>query len=540
MVESLENVFKNFETQSLTDYTELLTELYIKSTTPKDRKKRGQFFTPKLISEFMIQQFTGLDKINTIRVLDPGAGIGILESSLCELLLSIKRAPRVLLDLYENDKNIIPFLKQNMDTCSRFMSERGIGISYRIHEKDFVLSNSSIFNDRSDLDFDRDGYDLVISNPPYYKLRKESRQAIEMRSIIKGQPNIYALFMALSAKLLKNGGQMTVLTPRSYCSGVYFKNFRKWFFKSVKPIRIHIFESRTKVFKKYNVRQEMIVLTAIKTKVVPSSVAISKNDGGFIRSGDVKVGKTDYRTIITEDDGDIVMRIPTSRLEERIVVEIDKLEFKFVDLGLKISTGPVVPFRAKEYLLNDLTGNHDHVPLIWMQNIVNGKVIWPTSENGKPTAIEDKDGSKKVLIVNENYVLIKRFSSKEGKQRISAGVLLKEYLASDYVGIENHVNYIYKVDGKLTENEAYGITGLLNSKLYNKYFQIMNGSTQVNAADIYRIPLPSLEKIRLIGRLLCNTEKSGRSENEELILKELNIDRRIAIDLVGDQERFRR
>jgi adenine-specific DNA-methyltransferase len=527
MIEDLVNTPKRVETRSLTDYTELLTELYINRTKPEDRKNRGQFFTPKSISGFMIQQFIGLNKMDRIRILDPGAGMGIFESSLCEFLLSAKKTPRVLFDLYENDKNIIPFLKQNMDTCSRSVAERGIEMSYRIYEEDFVLSNSPIFNNRSDLDFDRIGYDFVISNPPYYKLRKESPQAIEMKSIIKGQPNIYALFMAVSARLLRKGGQMTVLTPRSYCSGVNFKNFRKLFFRSVKPVRIHIFESRTKIFKKYNVRQEMMILTAIKTRDVPSSVVISKNDGGFARCDSVEIRKTDFKTIFTENDGDTIMRIPTSKLEERIVAEIDKLEFKLADLGLKVSTGPVVPFRAREYLLNDLIGNHDCIPLIWMQNIMNGRVIWPTLGNGKPVAIENKAGSKRILIVNENYVLIKRFSSKEGKQRISAGVLLKEYLASDYVGIENHVNYIYKVGGKLTENEACGIAELLNSRIYNRYFQIMNGSTQVNAADIYRIPLPSLEKIRLVGRLVCNGEGNDRSKNEKVILEELNIDIKI-------------
>ncbi len=519
--ENLDNIPEKAISQTLVEYTESLTDWYIGITTSEYRKNKGQFFTPKITSEFMVRQFQDLSKKENIRVLDPGTGLGIFESAICDLLLTMKKKPKISFDIYENDDNILPLLKYNIDVCKESMINKGFDISYQILNEDFILSNSSIFNDElSDSEINWGVYDFVISNPPYYKLKKESPQAIGMSNIVKGQPNIYPLFMALSAKLLKDGGQMTVLSPRSYCSGLYFRSFRKWFFENVKPIKIHVFESRKDVFKKYNVLQEMVILTAIKSSEVPENVIISTSDGELNSKKKLTVRRTSYKKVIIKNNDNIIMRIPTSKLDEIVTTQIDKLGFKLVTLGLKVSTGPVVPFRAIDYLLNDIK-KQNYAPLIWMQNIIDGLVIWPIKENSKPVAIKNEKESRKILIPKGNYVLIKRFSTKEGKRRINAGILLETFLNSDYIGIENHVNYIYKINGKLSEDEAYGIAALLNSKLYNKYFQMINGSTQVNASEIDTIPFTSLEKISNIGSLV--RKENDENKIEKIIIKELNI-----------------
>lgn len=528
VTEDTKNMPQHEKNQALLDYTESLTDWYTSRTTPKYRKKKGQFFTPKAISEFMVRQFLDLDEKENIRILDPGAGVGIFESAICEFLDSTEKKLKVSFDLYENDEKLLPLLERNMSVCRELMNKKGFDISYQIHDMDFILSNSQIFNDElNDFEFNKKGYDFVISNPPFYKLKKESPQAIAMKTILKGQPNIYTLFMALSAKLLRNGGQLTVLTPRSYCSGLYFRNFRKWFFKNIKPIKIHTFGSRKDVFKKYNVLQEMVILTGIKNNEKPKNIVISTSKGEPKENKDLKMRNAGYKKVIKENNDDIVLRIPISGLDESIASQIDKLKFKLATLNLKVSTGPVVPFRATDYLLDKINKKTSYAPLIWMQNIINGRVKWPIKEKNKSIAIKNEEGSKKLLIDNGNYVLIKRFSTKEGKRRIDAGILLKKWLSSDYIGIENHVSYVHKTGGKLNEDEVYGIAALLNSKLYNRYFQIINGSTQVNASEISNFPLPSMEKIRLIGSLVKKDRKNNEIRNEELIAKELNIDEKI-------------
>ncbi len=480
--------------QTLVDYTESLTDWYVESSHAEYRKKKGQYFTPRRVSEFMVKQFEDINKKEKIRILDPGAGIGIFESTFCEYITSLNTNAKISFNLYENDPNLVCILRHNMRICKREMANKGFKVSYKIFNKDFILSNAKFFNNQNKNLDEKKGYDFVISNPPYYKLKKESPQVIKMKDIINGLPNIYLLFMALSAKLLKNDGQMTVLTPRSYCSGLYFKDFRNWFFEIVKPLKIHLFDSRKDVFKKYNVLQEIIILTAIKTSTVPENISISVSNG-VPSKNELRIRNTAYNRIIVEKGDDILIRVPISEEDELIADYIDKFENNLETLGFNVSTGPVVPFRAKSLILKSTGDRNDFVPMIWMHNIVDGLVKWPVKENNKPIRIRMTEKSKKMLVPNKNYVLIKRFSTKEEKQRINAGVYLKSLLNSEFIGIENHVNYIYKKDGELDINEVYGIATLLNSELYNRYFQIINGSTQVNSTEIKTIPLPSIETI---------------------------------------------
>ena len=107
-------------------------------------------------------------------------------------------------------------------------------------------------------------YDLVISNPPYFKIGKEDPRALAWSAVVNGQPNIYALFMAISAELLSKSGQLVYIVPRSFASGPYFRRFREVFFQKVAPTVIHLFESRKDVFKNQTVLQENLVVAAQK------------------------------------------------------------------------------------------------------------------------------------------------------------------------------------------------------------------------------------------------------------------------------------
>ena len=62
MIRNTEDMFREHEIRPLTSYTEFLTDWYIDTTTPKYRKKKGQFFTPEQTSQFMVRQFVELDK----------------------------------------------------------------------------------------------------------------------------------------------------------------------------------------------------------------------------------------------------------------------------------------------------------------------------------------------------------------------------------------------------------------------------------------------------------------------------------------------
>src|SRR5207245_2543812 len=136
-----------------------------------------------------------------------------------------------------------------------WMKAQGRTLHFKIVKSDFIMTQAWALQWPTN-----DYFDMVISNPPYFKLSKADPRAKATAAIVHGQPNIYAIFMALGAALLNVGGQFVFITPRSYAAGRYFSRFREYFFSKMRPRTIHLFDSRREVFS--DVLQESVILYA--------------------------------------------------------------------------------------------------------------------------------------------------------------------------------------------------------------------------------------------------------------------------------------
>lgn len=508
---------------NLLGFVEKLADFYCLHHKAGVRKLKGQFFTPKEVGSFMANLFE--IKRDKIELLDPGAGVGMLSCAFCVRLLNFKKPISINIDAYENDPELIRLLESSLEACKEELEKIGHKLSYKVFEQDFILHNAAYFRKGSLFKYtDLKSYDFVISNPPYYKLNKNSPQSTVMMDLISGQPNIYALFMALSTNMLNSDGEMVFITPRSFCSGLYYKKFREWFLDKMLIKNIHIFESRKDVFSKDNVLQENVIIRAKRVEEKTrkfEKITVSKSKD---KSFEI-IEKIDfsYEDVIHFKDGDVIIRIPTSTIDKEILDVVDKWPNTLHSLGLEISTGPVVPFRAKEYLLREYRNSEKEAPLLWMHNIQNMDVIWPKKKNNKEIAVKICKESKPILLPAKNYVLVKRFSSKEQKRRLYAGILIASKTPGDVIGLENHLNYIHRPAGELTTDEAYGIAALLNSSLADNFFRSLNGNTQVNATDIRKLPLPTINKVIEIGKQVQRKTPKIGFELDSIIKKSLNI-----------------
>jgi len=507
------------ENEGLVEYAERLSALYSGVLRPKDTKAQGQFFTPKQVSIFMAELFDiNQDKIT---LLEPGAGTGILSAAFCEKLLSRKKTVSVVIDTYENDSEIIPFLKNVLQECKKALEENGSNVEFSVLAKDFILTNKAYLSGPGLFERGEKFYDFVISNPPYYKVGTESPYSRMMAELICGQPNIYAFFMTMAASMLAEKGQMVFITPRSFCSGLYYKNFRKWFLRKVRITGIHIFESRKDIFDKDGVLQENVIVKASKNGKEGLVTITTSKDKELSVLGRIHV---DYSDIISPKNSESFIRIPTSELDVKILHIIDNWPSTLNKQGMEISTGPVVDFRAKEHLRQGLTKGS--VPLLWMHNMQSMRVVWPSKKNKKPTAIASTENTSPLLLPVKNYVLLKRFTSKEQRRRLDSAVLKQSEFPYESVGIENHVNYIHKPRGSLSVGEAFGIAALLNTGLIDNYFRSLNGHTQVNATEIRYLPLPDLSVIKKIGEVVSKA-KEVPANLDEMIGSQLGIDAEI-------------
>jgi len=493
---------------SLTDFVAEQQRRFDASTQPDARKERGHFGTPTAVADFMAGMFRDIPP-GRLRVLDPGAGVGTLSASLCQRLLREGwNVTDVYFELWENDRHLEPRLRNTMEVCKDTLVRAGYRMDFAIRTEDFVLEHAqpTLFNQAV-----AEPFDLVITNPPYFKLRKDSPPAIAMSHVVYGQPNIYALFMAVAAELLADGGQMVAITPRSYFNGPYFKRFRKWFFDRMTARQIHVFESRSDVFREDSVLQESVIVLAEKGgKTGDVSLTLSA-DRSF---RDVQQHSLPYDRVVESGSGDHVIRVAPNALEQQIIEAMDNLPKRFRQLPLKISTGPVVTFRSTEFLRDQRSD--DTAPLFWMHN-VRAFEIQLGQKAGKQSHILASRESARLLLPAKTYVLLKRFTAKEERRRLVAGILRRDDSYSRYVGLENHLNYVHKPGDELSMDEAMGLAGWFNSAVVDRYFRAISGNTQVNAAEIRAMNMPPLEVIKDIGRKL---QQSTDAEHVERLVGE--------------------
>jgi len=255
-----------------------------------------------------------------------------------------------------------------------------------------------------------------------------------------------------------------------------------------------MFESRTAAFRDDDVLQENVILLAEKS-ARPNDVILTSNIGRNLN--EFKKCVTEYNRVIDNSSGDQIVRVTIGELEHEIVAALDTLPCRFRDLGLDISTGPVVTFRSTEFLRNEKSKHT--APLLWMHNVRPFVVRFPP-KNGKPSHITVCDESMRILLPAKRYVLLKRFTAKEEDRRLVAGIMQANESYSKWVGLENHLNYVYRKDAELTQAEAFGIAAYFNSALVDRYFRAISGNTQVNATEIRAMPMPDMQTLTGIGK----------------------------------------
>ncbi len=103
---------------------------------------------------------------------------------------------------------------------------------------------------------------------------------------------------------------------------------------------------------------------------------------------------------------------------------------------------------------------------------------------------------KELMQDNQNYLFVKSFTAKKERLRLQCSVyLLKKYTQYKKIGTQNKINF---VDGLITEMPeclVYALYVIFNSNLYDEYYSILNGSTQVNTTEA---EVPPEESIKIL------------------------------------------
>lgn len=454
---------------------------------PKVQAAEGQYFTPRPVAEFLARQ---ISLRGSMRVLDPGAGVG----SLCAAMVAraIQSGGGVQgchLVAVESDPSLALALAKTLRDCEQTGARAGIQVTTELLAGDFTsLATESLIQERPG------EFDACIMNPPYKKIgaRSPVRAALKQQGVRVS--NLYAAFLALAIDLLRDGGELSAITPRSFANGPYFREFRELFLSRMALERLHLYETRGRVFRDNGVLQENVILRATRASRPPSHVLLSTSAD---HTSQVTERVVPYHEVVHPDDRERFIRIPTDTAATEVAEAIAALPASLDSLDLEVSTGRVVDFRVKESL-RPAPGDGT-VPLIYPLHLRGGRLAWPVLGGRKPNSILREKSTEKLLMPAGDYVLVKRFSSKEERRRVSATWVSCAEWPAGAIGFENHLNVFHHNGAGLEPELAAGLAVYLNSEPLDRFFRQFSGHTQVNATDLRALRYPGLGTLRRWG-----------------------------------------
>lgn len=477
--------------------------------TREERSEVGQFFTPAPIARCLAGWFheKGLNR-TTLHLLDPGAGGGALTAAVVDRITALRvsgnlpQLEEITLEAWELDPAFLPALRRNLSACAAALEKVGIRATVDLRQGSYVEGavealDGGLFGGTA-----APTVTHAILNPPYRKIATRSRERQLLNSLGMETSNLYAAFVWLALRQLVDGGELCAIIPRSFCNGPYFRDFRRDLVTESTFHRVHVFDSRTEAFGRDEVLQENILFHLTRKKGKRPTITVST--GSLESPQEIRIPAERF---VCPDDPEKVIHIATGSDANEVRDFIQSLPCRIEELGIEVSTGPVVDFRMKSSLSQRL-GKQD-VPLLYPHTIKAGCVIPPLFDAScygdarvgkKPVAITVNDETRRWLIPAARFVLIKRFSSKEEKRRLVAGVLDPKDFTEGLIGIENHLNFFHRKRAGLSVAMAKGLCRFLNSSVADRYFRQFNGHTQVNATDLRAFRYPDAASLEQLGK----------------------------------------
>lgn len=462
------------------------------------------FSLAKLLRHSWLNYLIYPNSPSTVHVLDAGAGSGILSYAFMEELGKYSHIKQVELVCYENDEKVLNLLKSNLEYLEKNVN---FELHHRIISQNYITSQQQDFNGKLGCNANPPKYDFIIGNPPYKKISKNAPEAISMPAVCYGAPNLYFLFAAMGSFNLKPMGEMVYIIPRSWTSGAYFQHFREYFLSECKLKHMHLFVSRDKVFDKENVLQETMIIKVQKTFRIPRYVTITSSETSkdFDKLSNLQIpyslavaGKEKYVYLVTNVE------------ELSVLKRMHQWHDTLPALGLKMKTGLTVDFRNRDVLRDN--PEKEAIPLFYSQHIRDGVVQFPIHREGE-YIVTDQASLRQD---NKNYLFVKRFTAKEENRRLQCGIYLaKQFPEYQQISTQNKINFIDGIE--LSECVVFGLYVLFNSTLYDMYYRILNGSTQVNSTEINSMPVPELKAIQQMGHLLIKSKDLSEANCDRIL-----------------------
>lgn len=469
----------------------------VAAKTPRQHKAAlGQFMTPEPVARFMASMFRPGARV--VSLLEPGAGLGALACAVVDRWMQGDLdAASIDITAYELDERIRRHLERTLSARTED------GATFRCIGGDYLAEASRAIG-RGERQ-----YTHAILNPPYKKIATSSDARVHCRRVGLETVNLYSAFVGLALAQLRPQGQLVAIIPRSFCNGPYYRPFREFLLERAALRHIHLFESRDHAFRDDDVLQENVIILLERDAPQGTVQITTSRDASF---SDLATRIVPFSDVVKPHDSDVFIHIPSKPDVDSVAVST-AVRNTLADLGIAVSTGPVVDFRLREHLVD--APSSGTVPLLYPTHFSGRVVSWP-QQSKKPNAISRNKETERWLFPLGTYTVVRRFSSKEERRRVVATVLSPDDVdGADAIGFENHLNVFHQDKKGLPSEVAWGLFVYLNSTAIDDHLRRFSGHTQVNATDLRAIRYPDLQTLATLGRWAIG--KRTQSPNQRAI-----------------------
>lgn len=339
----------------------------------------------------------------------------------------------------------------------------------------------------------KEGFDIVIGNPPYGLFNKKQNKgesiivapqvlevyktAIEYIPARGGMLNIFRLFIIKSVRLLCKGGVFSEIFPLAYTCDISAAKTREFVFQECRIISLEMFPERDNPKKRVfeNAKMSVCILTMLKVKSYDYRFNMRVNRERYIE--DYK--ETSYISLSQIRMIDpIYQSIPlTEKKDTDILIKVYKNSKPLMTYG-KCYTGEIDMTICKDAF----SKNSSFKKMIRGANI-DRFVLKTTMSQGEtlfinPIYLQKIKKIDNALYENERIVM-------QGITGVNEIKRLKMTL-SDHAYCANSVNYCLFTEVKI--NAKYALA-LLNSKLLNYIFKLQSTNSNVNGYEVDNLPI---------------------------------------------------
>lgn len=349
--------------------------------------------------------------------------------------------------------------------------------------KPFDISSSSEFYD-PELMHGVQAFDIVIGNPPYVGFGVRNSEKISQSykdEIIRLYPNsaeykinLYPLFIERALLLCQKRGIQSFIVPDSFLLGKYFSKIRKYILDTVQISKILLFSEP--VFE---------AVVGYSVVYIFKKTTDKKNNIDVVKVNDPDL--TNLKPYTYSQDTFEKTKLNRFRLyfnnEEKMLIEKVEKQKRSIGELIEFKSGLISKIGQKEIISPEKKSEE------WHKGIISGGEINRYCISWDGNYIRYKKDLIKSGFGNVSYFENKIFVRQTGDKLISAFDTIG-YLCLNNVHVGNIVNKIYSPET---------ITSILNSKLINKYYEIISLEkgrvmAQIDIDVLDSIPVPNITK----------------------------------------------